>query len=93
MIVEKKRPFGPVHAVVVVAALAAGAVGSYRLVRPYLLERAADRVLLATPAFQQIARWEPAAHQQMKDAAIASIERGDPPARCRAPSAASSRRW
>ena len=81
MIIQRKRSRSGVGAAVVLLSVLSALFATYRLVRPFLLERAADKVLLATPAFQQIARWEPATYRQMKDAAVGSIERGDPPAK------------
>jgi hypothetical protein len=50
------------------------------LIRPKLLERKADRALMAMPAFQQIAKWEPVSYNQMKAEMIGSLERNEPTA-------------
>ncbi len=43
------------------------------VIQPMLIERRAERELMQMPAFQQIARWEPATYKQMKAAVVAAI--------------------
>jgi len=47
------------------------------VIRPKLIERKADKALMAMPAFQQIAKWEPASYNQMKAEMIGSLERDE----------------
>lgn len=50
------------------------------VVFPMLLEKNAERELAKVPAFQQIARWEPAAYARMKATMVESLRHRESPA-------------
>ena len=79
MIVQKKRWPWSVRIAVIAGSIVVGVLAGYRLVRPWWLDRAAEKVLRETPAFQEIARWEPGVYKQMKAGAVEAIRRGNPP--------------
>jgi hypothetical protein len=65
---------------IVAIAGAIAAVVGFRFGVPWFLSRQADRELLKTPAYQQIAKWEPEAYEEMKRQMMASMAQGQPPA-------------
>ena len=60
--------------------VAVGGFAAFKFGFPMLVDKQADRELLKTPAYRQIAKWEPDAYGEMKRQMIASMQRGDPPA-------------
>jgi hypothetical protein len=60
--------------------IALGGFAAFKFGLPMLLDKQADRELLKTPAYRQIAKWEPDAYAEMKRQMIASIQRSDGPA-------------
>jgi hypothetical protein len=62
----------------IIAAVGGFAVFKFGL--PWFIEKQADQELLKTPAYRQIAKWEPEAYGEMKRQMIASMQRGDSPA-------------
>jgi hypothetical protein len=60
--------------------VAAGGFAAFKFGLPMFIDNQADRELLKTPAYRQIAKWEPDAYAEMKRQMIASMQRGDSPA-------------
>src|SRR5260370_30015636 len=60
--------------------VAAGGFAAFKFGLPIVIDKQADRELLKTPAYRQIAKWEPEAYAEMKRQMIASIQRSDSPA-------------
>jgi hypothetical protein len=60
--------------------VAAGGFAAFKFGLPVFIDKQADRELLKTPAYRQIAKWEPDAYAEMKRQMIASMQRGDSPA-------------
>jgi len=60
--------------------VAVGGFAAFKFGLPMLIDKQADRELLKTPAYRQIAKWEPEAYAEMKRQMIASMQRSDPPA-------------
>ena len=80
MIVKKKSSGLQVLLWIGAIVLAVGGFAAFKFGLPVLLDKQADRELLKTPAYRQIAKWEPDAYAEMKRQMIASIQRNDPPA-------------
>ena len=59
--------------------VAIGGFAAFRFGLPWFLDKQADNELLKTPAYRQIAKWEPEAYAEMKRQMMASIQRSDPP--------------
>jgi hypothetical protein len=60
--------------------VAIGGFAAFKFGLPMLVDKQADRELLKTPAYKQIAKWEPEAYAEMKRQMIVSIQRSDSPA-------------
>src|SRR5260370_22818801 len=60
--------------------VAAGGFAAFKFGLPMVIDKQADRELLKTPAYRQIAKWEPEAYAEMKRQMTMSIERSDSPA-------------
>lgn len=81
MIVKKSSNSGlQVFLWIFAIVIAAGGFAAFRFGLPMLADKQADRELLKTPAYRQIAKWEPEAYAEMKRQMIESIRRSDPPA-------------
>jgi hypothetical protein len=76
MIVVSRRSAGSKFALpaIIVGVIAVGVLIP-TVLQPMLLEKKADRELMAMRAFQQIAKWEPASYKQMKAEMIGSLQR------------------
>ena len=57
--------------------VAIGGFAAYKFGLPMFIDKQADQELLKTPAYRQIAKWEPEAYAEMKRQMIASMQRGD----------------
>ena len=78
MIIVKRDPGRGKRIVVGVAAAVAAVVATVifpLVINPMLIERRADRELMQVPAFQQIAKWEPAIYKRMKANVVAAVGR------------------
>src|SRR5260370_1799315 len=60
--------------------VAVGGFAAFKFGLPMLVDKQADRELHKTPAYKQIAKWEPEAYAEMKRQMIVSIQRSDSPA-------------
>jgi hypothetical protein len=60
--------------------VAVGGFAAFKFGLPMFIDKQADQELLKTPAYRQIAKWEPEAYAEMKRQMIASMQRGDSPA-------------
>jgi len=69
------RPILWIFAIVV----AVGGFIAFKFGLPMMIDKQADRELLKTPAYQQIAKWEPEAYAQMKASMIGSMQNHEPP--------------
>lgn len=78
----KKQSSGGLQAFLWIFAIivAVGGFAAFKFGFPMLVDKQADRELLRTPAYRQIAKWEPEAYAEMKRQMIASLQRSDPPA-------------
>jgi hypothetical protein len=78
----KKRSNSGLQAFLWIFAIIVAVLGfaAFKFGLPMLIDKQADRELLKTPAYRQIAKWEPEAYAEMKRQMIASIQRSDPPA-------------
>jgi len=76
-----KKQTSPVRPILWVFAIvvAVGGFVAFKFGLPMLIDKQADRELLKTPAYQQIAKWEPEAYAQMKASMIASMQNHEPP--------------
>ena len=81
MIIKKKSSSGLQVFLWIFAIVAAvGGFAAFKFGLPTFIDKQADRELLKTPAYRQIAKWEPEAYAEMKRQMIGSIRRNDSPA-------------
>jgi hypothetical protein len=78
----KKQSSGGLQAGLWIFAIvvAVGGFAAFKFGLPMVIDKQADRELLKTPAYRQIAKWEPEAYAEMKRQMIASLQRSDSPA-------------
>ena len=79
--IPKKRssPWQPILWIFAIVVAVAGFI-AFKFGLPMMIDKQADRELLKTPAYQQIAKWEPEAYAQMKASMIGSMQNHEPPA-------------